>query len=289
MLPNFLVIGAQKSGTSWLNKQLRHHPDIWLPPIKEIHYFDVLLPFPLAMLLLSPRASSRYWMRNKVKKALQDVKLNRQNLGWHTRYLLLPRTNKWYSSLFLADEGQIIGEVTPAYARLDRKNIAKIHALMPNIKIIYMLRNPIHRMWSWAAHSYSNKFGYQGLHSINEHTIMNFLRKKKNLQNSRYFTNQQNWEKFYPKENIFIGFFEQLTDNPRKLLKDIYEFLELEFSEQYIPDTVHQKVNARQYPAIPDHFAHYLAQQLYEEIEQLHQRFDNEYTESWLHYALKYL
>ncbi len=93
---------------------------------------------------------------------------------------------------------------------------------------------------------------------------------------------------FYPKDNIFICFFEQLTDNPRQLLKDIYEFLELDFSEQYIPDTVHQNPNPRQYPAIPDHFAHYLAQQLYGEIEQLHQRFDNEYTESWLNDALKY-
>ncbi len=40
-LPNFLVIGAQRSGTTWLDQQLRHHPSIYLPEIrKEVHFFN---------------------------------------------------------------------------------------------------------------------------------------------------------------------------------------------------------------------------------------------------------
>ena len=42
MLPHFLCIGSQKAGTSWLFEQIRQHPDIWMPPIKELHYFDHL-------------------------------------------------------------------------------------------------------------------------------------------------------------------------------------------------------------------------------------------------------
>ena len=34
--PNFLGIGAQKSGTSWLAKQLSKHPEIWMTPIVEV-------------------------------------------------------------------------------------------------------------------------------------------------------------------------------------------------------------------------------------------------------------
>jgi hypothetical protein len=40
MYPNFLGIGAQKSGTTWLHDNLARHPQVWLPPVKEIHYFD---------------------------------------------------------------------------------------------------------------------------------------------------------------------------------------------------------------------------------------------------------
>jgi hypothetical protein len=40
-LPNFIVIGAQRSGTTWLDTQLRLHPEIYLPQIrKEVHFFD---------------------------------------------------------------------------------------------------------------------------------------------------------------------------------------------------------------------------------------------------------
>ncbi|MFT5297860.1 MAG: hypothetical protein ACI9YH_003899 [Colwellia sp.] len=37
---NFLVVGAQKSGTSALDKYLREHSEIEMAPVKEVHYFD---------------------------------------------------------------------------------------------------------------------------------------------------------------------------------------------------------------------------------------------------------
>jgi hypothetical protein len=41
MLPNFLVIGSARCGTSWLDQILRQHPEVYLPPkVKEVHFFD---------------------------------------------------------------------------------------------------------------------------------------------------------------------------------------------------------------------------------------------------------
>ena len=40
--PDFLCVGAQKAGTSWLYRQLEPHPDFWMPPVKELHYLDNL-------------------------------------------------------------------------------------------------------------------------------------------------------------------------------------------------------------------------------------------------------
>lgn len=39
-LPNFLVIGAQKCGTTWLHQVLRQHPEVFVPKCKEIHFFN---------------------------------------------------------------------------------------------------------------------------------------------------------------------------------------------------------------------------------------------------------
>ena len=40
MFPDFIGIGAQKAGTTWLDRNLRAHPQIWMPERKELHYFD---------------------------------------------------------------------------------------------------------------------------------------------------------------------------------------------------------------------------------------------------------
>lgn len=40
MLPNFLVIGAARSGTTWIAKNLSLHPEIFIPARKELHFFD---------------------------------------------------------------------------------------------------------------------------------------------------------------------------------------------------------------------------------------------------------
>ena len=50
-LPDFLCIGAQKSGTTWLYHNLKQHPQVWLPPVKELHYFDHPHSIPSACLL----------------------------------------------------------------------------------------------------------------------------------------------------------------------------------------------------------------------------------------------
>ena len=38
--PNFLIIGAQKAGTTWLHRMLNQHPDIFFPEQKELHHFS---------------------------------------------------------------------------------------------------------------------------------------------------------------------------------------------------------------------------------------------------------
>src|SRR6478752_7618100 len=40
--PDFLCVGVHKGGTTWLYQQLDYHPDFWMPPLKELHYFDQL-------------------------------------------------------------------------------------------------------------------------------------------------------------------------------------------------------------------------------------------------------
>ncbi len=287
MLPNFMCIGAQKSGTSWLYKNIRHHPEIWLPPVKELHYFDkeTLKPWMIILLLGGPQ--KRIKLRRLITKRAWPSAKKGQDIGWFLRYFFLPQNDDWYASLFSPSEGQIAGEMTPNYNILDSETVARIHTLMPELKIIYLLRNPIERTWSQANRGVRQTL-FQGNHT-DPQVIQQFMESEKPHRRSDYFKTLQVWESFYPQEQIFIGFFEQIQENPRQLLLDIYQFLGVDSSEQYIPDLLHKRRNAGHYSPIPDDWASHLAQRYHESLKLLHQRFDNSSTASWLAFAEQYL
>jgi hypothetical protein len=80
--PDFIGLGAMRAGSTWLFELLYRHPQIWMAPIKELHYFD--------------GGSRRRWMRH--------LRWRRQSgsfpTRWNLRYFLLRRTDRWYSGLF---------------------------------------------------------------------------------------------------------------------------------------------------------------------------------------------
>lgn len=261
-----------------------------MPPVKEIHYFDISDPRPLIVTACTTtsgysgrraREKLRVWLRQLVTPGREA------HLGWHLRYFLRRRDDAWYASLFTPGPGQITGDVTPAYARLDAPEVARIGALMPHAKVIYLLRNPIQRMWSQAAMHFT-KFGFHGLDTVRDEEIERWFEKKAHDRNSEYSQNLDIWRRFFPGEQIFIGFFDQLREEPGVLLRDIYDFLGVDSSPGVIPATAGIKVNARRYPPMPDDVARALTRRYYAEIEQLHQHFANRYTAAWLEFANRY-
>ena len=160
MFPDFLGIGAQKSGTTWLYQNLAAHPQIWMPPVKELHYLDHK-PQSLPVRLVS--------RKNFLRKAKVHLRQNLiatlkgepdADLDWAMRYCLGRRTDEWYGALFPKIEGKISGEVCPGYARVGLVDVEHVHRLMPNAKVIYLIRNPVERAWSaLAMHFRKPRFG----------------------------------------------------------------------------------------------------------------------------------
>lgn len=289
MYPDFLVIGAQKSGTTWLYQNLRTHPEIWLPPEKEIHFFDFPPLMPFFFLLFAPQRTYRHWGKNRMIRDLHKVKAGQQSVSWYLRYYLLPRTDRWYRSLFTPREGQIAGEITPRYSTLKGNGVAKVHALMPNTKLIYILRNPLDRMWSDLAMFHSSRFGHNGLHTVDEQRILRFIKNSHHLASSRYLNNLSRWEQYYPSSQIFVGFQDQISDEPEKLLKQIYRFLQVDERHSPSAENVNRRINSHRYPNMPAHIAKMLAETFLDDIEKLHRRFNNGYTKAWLQTAQSFL
>ncbi len=111
--PDFLIVGAQKSGTTSLWKWLRDHPECYLPDVKEPHYFARFNPWD---------------------------KLIRK--GWFVR------DPDAYVKLFSAAQpSQICGEASPSY--LYENGVAeRIKDEIPSCRILICLRDPVDRAYS---------------------------------------------------------------------------------------------------------------------------------------------
>jgi hypothetical protein len=145
-LVDFICVGAQKAGTTWLWGQLRQHPDVAFPPVKEVHYFDSL-------------TSERVWKRRQARMAercseeiaaLQgsDDPSAPAEIERYRRYMdpSFIYTDPWYAYLYSAVQpGQKGGDFTPAYSALPDTEVDHVKRVAPDARIIYMIRDPHER------------------------------------------------------------------------------------------------------------------------------------------------
>ncbi len=284
MYPDFLGIGAQKAGTTWLHTNLARHPQIWMPPIKEMHYLDHRPPHLVERLFGRKQflKSGRALLRRRLVEAARGG--SREDLAWAARYCLGRRSDDWYCALFPKIDGKITGEVCPGYARLDGDQVARVYAMMPKTKIIYLIRNPIERAWSGLAMHF-RKDGVGSIEEVAETEIEARLRHPKSWRHGEYAKNLAAWESCYPAEQISVGFFDELLENPRGQLKEILGFLGVDNADDRIPADVGDRRNTGRGEVVPPRFEGVLARVFVEEVRSLNARFDNQHTRRWLSYT----
>ncbi|WP_170574989.1 sulfotransferase [Ruegeria atlantica] len=155
--PDFLCIGLQKAGTRTLQQILSLDDRYWMPLVKEFHHFDgseipkrherqqklydALQAGGFRLSLLNARRT-REGLRKVDVRDLQFLKKSRS-------YLENGCCDADYLDMFsLTPKGAITGDITPGYSRLERKEVQRVHSLLPHAKIVLLLRDPISRAWS---------------------------------------------------------------------------------------------------------------------------------------------
>lgn len=263
MGPDFICIGAQRSGTTWLYSMLTRHPDIWMTPVKELHYFD------------DPKRS-RYFKDLK-KRWGKNFLLSK----WDLRYFFGKHSDQWYASLFAdaSKNGMIVGEASPSYAIMDEKLFTRMHNINPNVKIIFLMRNPLERSWS----NYMNlRKKNRKLSSVpaTASDAITLCSRPKNLARSNYLQTINIIESIFPQEQIFYGFFEDISARPKWFSEKLLSFLgaEIKPDANIIPEGAIN--SAARGTTIPHEFKSALAPLLAKDLQQLAAKFGG-YTEVW--------
>ena len=120
-LPNFLIIGAAKSGTTALYAFLKQHPEIFLSTPKELRFFSYTGPYPEDL-------PEKYIHRGVTTR--EDYEHHFENTG----------------------PAKIIGEASPMYLYTPG-TAERIKGLIPQVKMLAILRNPIDRAFSAYTHA----------------------------------------------------------------------------------------------------------------------------------------
>jgi hypothetical protein len=198
--PDFLVIGAQKSGTTDLCHQLARHPGVWFSKPKELYFFcrdDVeVLPYP-------------FFENFEEWKAFD----------WHRRRTELLEA---YARKFEgAAVGQLRGEGTPFYLP-SRFAAARVREVLPDVRIVAILRHPADRAYSAYWHDVKMRRATE--------TFENHLRFERSgaLAFGHYEEQLRTWSELFGRDRLEVILFEDYRRDRSAAMSRIYGFLGLD-------------------------------------------------------------
>jgi hypothetical protein len=205
--PDFLCVGAQKAGTSWLYRQLEAHSDFWMPPFKELHYLDQL---NRTKRFHAPRCRDHC-----DTSFVEDIK------GLAERsYLDLDS----YGQLFQHKGARVSGDISPAYSTLNDEIIERVVNHFPNLKVVFLARDPVERAWSQL--SMGVRLGMiDRFDSTDPEEVIRNLLNPGVLVRSHPTKTVARWKRYVRPENFRVYFFDDLKENPAELRRSILRFL----------------------------------------------------------------
>ncbi len=286
MRPDFLGIGAQKAGTTWLYRTFGQHPGIWMPPEKELHAFDEKLvePHPLREKLFGSKPRDERW-RRQVRRHLRRYRAERtlSGLAWDARYFLGRPSHRWYARLFAAGGDRVTGEITPDYSVLDRDQVETVHRINPDIKVVFIVRNPVERAWSHAAMEIGRAKGHD-LASVPKRLIRHF-EAPRSRRFGDYLATIDTWSDVFGPDQIFLAFLEDVSRHPAALLDRICDHVGASRLDRY-PGS-RQKVHSGALDTMRLDMAQHLARLYLDLVTQMDARYGG--YAGWWAYCLRKL
>lgn len=233
--PSFICIGAQKAGTSWLYDNLCHHPDVCMPPVKELHFFNTVCAHEqlLGVETYNPLVLSKLW-----RYFIKNPSLN--NICWLKMFYLEPKSIKWYLDLFgRIPSDKCVGDITPGYSTLDERGVAFAHRVLSDeCKVFIILRNPVERLWSSLKMHYRWKGG--NIRNQDLESLVAEMRTASHYLRTDYARMVTLWQKYF--ENFKIFLFDDLCENPVRFLFEIEDYLGIKQFSYF--KTLEKKCNA---------------------------------------------
>jgi hypothetical protein len=210
VLPNFLVIGAGRSGTTSLYEYLREHPEVFMSPVKEANYFA----FPEG---------------HEPERGPGGVLVRRDAVT----------TLAEYEALFEgAGDARAIGEASPRYLWTPEAP-ARIDALLPDVRLVAILRNPVER--AYASYLGLRRDGLEPEPTFEDALRADERRQREGwpfaslIETGRYHRHLSRYYERFPADRIRVYLHDDLRTDAAGLVRDLLSFLGVD--PDFAPDT----------------------------------------------------
>jgi hypothetical protein len=226
-LPNFIVIGTAKSGTTSLYSYLLQHPDVYLPDQKELHYFT-----------------------------FNHLKENSNGPGDKEFLKYVCSTRQEYENHYLnVNTESAIGEVSPSY--LYYSNVSdQIYTELGRVKIIILLRNPVQKAYSQYVHLLGEKREtlpfYDALMAEQSRIDARWLDIWRYAENTLYADRIKKYISVFSRENVKIVLFEDLVKDTEHIMCDLFNFLGVDPDFECDTSRVFNKSSIQRFKIVTD-------------------------------------
>lgn len=204
VLPDFIIGGAMKSGTTTLHQVLAKHPKIQFAH-EELGFFDM-----------------DEWLQHSDYHFYDAAAKT-----WHSPLLVEHPKALWdwyYSQFPKRIEGNLMGEDSTTYLASDR--VAERLAIQDKrIKVLFILRHPTDRTISNYLHALKSGraiYNFEDTLKYDPHSI---------LKRSLYLEQLNRYYQVLPKEQIHVVLFEDFLKDRKQVLGDICQFLGISFED----------------------------------------------------------
>lgn len=226
-LPDFIVVGANKGGTTSIYHYLQQHPQVYLSPIKEPHYFSKDIDVQLF---------NREFAQNKLQDIQKYVDGDMQE-EYHAAFI---RNPEQYRKLFknVKDE-KAVGELSTSYL-YSAVAAEEIKKELGDIRIIICLRNPVERAYShyrmniWTGNNNEFDF-YKALLADYHHIPKAWGNAHLYVEIGMYYEQVKRYIDMFGRDNVKIIFTEDMRDDAQGVVKELYRFVGVD--DQFTADT----------------------------------------------------
>ena len=205
MLPNFIVIGAAKAGTTSLHWYLAEHPAVFMTPVKDPSYFA-------------------FGLDEQGQLLWGDLDVHYFNVRSWTEY------ERLFDD---AGDATAIGEASTMYLECPQ-SAARIRKALPDVRIICSIRHPVDRAYSDYL-MYLRRRGRRFDPAQELSSASDWARRDSRwMQIGRYYEQLARYYNAFPRDQIHVYLFDDLRRNPLQVVQKVYGFLEVD--PTFVPD-----------------------------------------------------